>query len=255
MCIQKDNTAIDDGRCGSAGFAGLREEIDRKDAGSEPAIRGAYREHAGAGCSVNGGGVLQVPMKWYGNSGWRGAIPGQPAGAQITYFVTALDFNSNLGTGPNRNFQILSLPCPADTNDNGVVNVDDLLSIINAWGQSNTTHQVSVNSNFFAPAIVNAKAGDTMQWNWVDGTHTATSGAECTPDGRFNNSLTAGMPTFTYIIPLDFSGAIPYYCIPHCFEKMVGMINVTAFPQDITANGVVDVDDLLAVINTWGPCP
>jgi hypothetical protein len=33
------------------------------------------------------------------------------------------------------------------------------------------------------------------------------------------------------------------------------VLRITRAPGDVNANGVVNIDDLLAVINSWGPCP
>jgi hypothetical protein len=35
----------------------------------------------------------------------------------------------------------------------------------------------------------------------------------------------------------------------------IGLIPLPDCPPDVTGNGVVNIDDLLAVINAWGPCP
>ncbi len=83
------------------------------------------------------GSFAQVPMAWSGNSLWRGVIPAQATSGTVEYFVTALDFASNLATGPTRSF-ILSLPdCPADINNSGAVDVDDLIAVILSWGCTN----------------------------------------------------------------------------------------------------------------------
>lgn len=205
--------------------------------------------------SVDGGPAQQVAMKWVGNSEWRGGIPGQPAGSSIDYFVTAKDFANNLGTGPNRTMHVLHPPCPADIDGNLTVDVDDLFLVINNWGQANVQHDINVQDFEFTPNTVDAKSGDTMQWHWVSGTHTVTSGSPCTPDGKFNNAITSGMSTVTYVIPASFSGEIPFFCIPHCAEGMTGNITVAPFDGDVNGSGLVDIDDLFGVINAWGPCP
>lgn len=203
--------------------------------------------------SVNGGPTQQVNMKWVGNSVWRGGIPGQPAGSTISYFVSATDHNNNIGNGNAQSFDILFPPCPPDINGDHVVNVVDMLAVINAWGQSNVVHDVQVTDFAFTPSQVNAKSGDTVRWNWVEGIHTITSGSVCTPDGRFNQAISSG--SWQYVIPQDFSGAIPYYCAPHCAFGMTGNIDVAPFDVDVNGDGTVNVGDLLGVINGWGACP
>lgn len=49
--------------------------------------------------SVNAGAAQQVAMRYSGGQVYRGAIPGQPFGSTIGYWVTATDFNNNVGTG------------------------------------------------------------------------------------------------------------------------------------------------------------
>jgi plastocyanin len=203
--------------------------------------------------SVDGGPTLQVNMKWVGNSVWRGSIPGQASGSKIAYFVSATDHNNNTGTGPTQSFNILFPPCPSDISGDQIVNVVDMLAIINAWGQMNVTHEVAVSDTVFAPSLVNAKSGDTVRWNWVEGIHTITSGSLCTPNGQFNQALSSGF--WEYNIPQDFVGSIPYYCAPHCAFGMEGSIDVGPFKEDINGDGIVNVGDLLAVINAWGNCP
>ena len=203
--------------------------------------------------SVNGGGTQQVPMKWVGNSEWRGGIPGQAAGSTVNYYVTAIDFNNNLGTGPTLSVTILFPPCPSDITGDHTTNVNDLLAVINAWGQSAAVHNVSVHDQTFDPPVVNAKAGDTVKWTWVNGVHTITSGSTCSGDGRFNQPLSSG--SWQYVIPHDFVGSIPYFCTPHCGSGMTGTLNATAFAADVNGDGTVNVNDLLAVINGWGACP
>lgn len=145
--------------------------------------------------------------------------------------------------------------CLGDVVPTGEVNVDDLLAIINRWGQAVVTHEVIVNAtNTFIPSTTNAKSGDSVRWVRQGGSHTTTSGSNCMGNGTFSAPLTSASPQFTYVIPANFVGSIPYYCIPHCAFNMTGTINVGSFWEDIDGSGSVNVDDLLAVINNWGPC-
>ena len=203
--------------------------------------------------TVDGGAEQQVNMKWVGNSMWRAGIPGQPVGSKIAYYVSATDHNNNTGNGATQSFTILFPPCAPDVNGDHTVNVADLLAVISAWGQTNVIHDVSVTDFDFTPSLVNAKSGDTVRWNWVNGIHTITSGTNCTGDGRFNQPISSG--TWQYVIPSDFSGSIPYYCAPHCGFGMVATIDVAAFGADVNDDGTVNVADLIGVISGWGPCP
>jgi hypothetical protein len=76
-----------------------------------------------------------VDMKWSGNSLWRGVIPTQSGSGLIEYYVEAVDFANNLATGPTQSFT-LTLPCAGDiaAPANGMVDVNDLLTVITNWG-------------------------------------------------------------------------------------------------------------------------
>lgn len=82
--------------------------------------------------TVDGAAQKPIAMDWSGNSLWRGAMS-ITGSALVEYWITALDFNNNLATGPTLSFTI-DLPCPADVDGSGGVNVTDLLSVIAAWG-------------------------------------------------------------------------------------------------------------------------
>lgn len=87
--------------------------------------------------SHNEGPVQQAPMKWVGGTIYRGEIPGLSPG-EVEYFVTAIDFNDNLGTGDTLSFTIEGEVEPkcafADLTCDGSVNVFDLLELLAAWG-------------------------------------------------------------------------------------------------------------------------
>ncbi|MCH8991869.1 MAG: hypothetical protein IIA44_09005 [Acidobacteria bacterium] len=83
----------------------------------------------------------------------------------------------------------------------------------------------------FDPSDVIVAPGDTLEWHWFDGAHTATSGSpsrgHCTPDGRFVRALDAANPVATYTVPDDEpSGVIPYFSAPHCDDGMTAGITV-----------------------------
>ncbi len=57
--------------------------------------------------------------------------------------------------------------------------------------------------------------GDTVQWVWVSGFHSTTSGScagACTPDGRWDSGSGSGM-TFSHTFPQ--AGQFPYFCTVH----------------------------------------
>ncbi|MGH9365194.1 MAG: cupredoxin domain-containing protein [Thermoanaerobaculia bacterium] len=56
------------------------------------------------------------------------------------------------------------------------------------------------------------QAGQTVQWVWVGGTHSTTSGNCCAGDGKWDSGvLGAGM--FTRMFPS--TGTFPYFCSVH----------------------------------------
>ena len=57
--------------------------------------------------------------------------------------------------------------------------------------------------------------GGTVQWVWVNGFHSTTSGTcagGCTPDGIWNSGAGSGM-TFSHTF--NQAGTFPYYCLVH----------------------------------------
>ena len=84
---------------------------------------------------ADGGAEQSAAMRWHGNNMWRGVIPAQAPSAAVEYWVTAVDFSSNLGTGPTRTFTEAGPPAnPADLDGNGVVNGADLGLMLAGWG-------------------------------------------------------------------------------------------------------------------------
>ena len=79
---------------------------------------------------------ISVPMKWVGNSMWRGEIPAQTRSGTLSYFVTAVDWVDNVGESDTKTIDIGIVPCPADVDNTGAVDVDDLLVVINNWGSA-----------------------------------------------------------------------------------------------------------------------
>lgn len=221
---------------------------------SHTSDRGFHDKGVNLNYQMNAGPISQVPMAWSGNSLWRGVIPAQTSGGTLHYWVTATDFNNNLGTGVIRDVPI-NIPCVGDATGNNVVDIDDLVIVITNWGQAAQIINISVQDNAFVRGNLNARAGDTLKFNWVSGTHTATSGTACVADGKFDFPITSGTPTASYIIPRLFSGNLPFYCTPHCGAGMTGVAAVVPFPADATGDGVVNIDDLVSVITHWGTCP
>ncbi len=107
-----------------------------------------------------------------------------------------------------------------------------------------TTHMVLV-ENFIFDAddnnetiidTVSITAGDTVEWQWVEGIHTITSGASSDPGDNpgelFDELSDEDNPVFQYVFPEE--GDVPYFCRPHELLDMKGVIRV---------EGGVGIDD------------
>lgn len=108
---------------------------------------------------------------------------------------------------------------------------------ISAYGQ--TTHNVMLSGMSFTPPDLTIQVGDTVRWEWLDGSHNVESGIIVSgvgvPDGIFRSgdpTLVVGT-TFDMTFDQAFLDAnpmlddeYPYYCIVHAFFKMAGTITV-----------------------------
>ena len=86
--------------------------------------------------------------------------------------------------------------------------------------------------------IVNAviNAGDTVQWQWMEGNHTTTSVAGSSE--QWNADLSSGSPTFSRAF--NTPGVYHYYCIPHGFDNGDGTAGgmsgtITVLPAGVGA--------------------
>jgi plastocyanin len=118
--------------------------------------------------------------------------------------------------------------CAGDLDDNGVVNVSDLLQVIGAWGPCSEpeTFNVVAEGATFTPNYLEVSKGDTIIWTRGGGSHTVTSGSNCTADGLFDGTLNSDNLSFEWVVPNNAPSSIPYYCDPHCGFGMTGDIVV-----------------------------
>ena len=86
--------------------------------------------------------------------------------------------------------------------------------------------QAPDNPEFYAPAEVTVKAGETITWKNDDtAIHTATSGENSTPDGKFDTSLVSpGQSSKPTAMPNE-PGQYPYFCTLHPW--MTGTVTVS----------------------------
>jgi plastocyanin len=85
--------------------------------------------------------------------------------------------------------------------------------------------QSADNPEFYVPAETTVKAGETVTWKNDDtAIHTATSGKDATPDGKFDTSLVSpGLSSKPIAMPNE-PGQYPYFCTLHPW--MTGMITI-----------------------------
>ncbi len=148
-----------------------------------------------------------------------------------------------------------------------------LTMMMGTHAQAQTTHTVTVAPNdnlFFSPSAITITVGDTVHWVWGGFFHNVRSGILGQPTTAFYSGPPAN-PGTTFDVVFDqaflnahpaVNNVYPYYCEPHGFLGMTGSITVDipVLPcdGDITpagGNGVVNIDDLVAVLNAFGPCP
>lgn len=107
-------------------------------------------------------------------------------------------------------------------------------------------------NNAFTPADLVIFQGDRVRWQWIEGTHTVTSGASSNPaddpGAMFQAPSTAGQPVFIHVF--DTPGHFPYFCIPHELFGMAGSVRVQRvfIRGDYNADGGVDVADPVALL-------
>ena len=113
----------------------------------------------------------------------------------------------------------------------------------------------------FVPNEVTAAPGDTVRFLWASGTHTVTSGSECTAGDvngfSFDEPFSSSNPTVEINIPADFKGDLGFFCDiqAHCEAfGMAGVIHVEggSLPGDFDGNGDIDGGDLGGLLSAWG---
>lgn len=89
---------------------------------------------------------------------------------------------------------------------------------------ANTT-VITVSSFQFTPSNVSVSVGDTVKWQWIDGSHTTTSLTIPSGAASWDSPMTSGNPTFLY--PVTVAGTYNYQCTPHS-GVMTGTFTATA---------------------------
>jgi plastocyanin len=79
-------------------------------------------------------------------------------------------------------------------------------------GAASSTVTVMAENFAFSPATVTIKVGDKVQWTFREGSHTTTSGASGTADGRWNQVITPEAPA---TVTFGQAGQFAYFCAFH----------------------------------------
>ncbi len=126
------------------------------------------------------------------------------------------------------------------------------------------TVEVEVVDIAFTPEEVTIFEGDAVEWVWIEGVHTVTSGAgagDPQAGDFFDEPSTAAKPLFTYVF--TSSGIYPYFCEPHEFLGMVGTVRVQKrfIRGDLGGDEVADLSDAILILEYLflekdiRPCP
>ncbi|MGI8893206.1 MAG: plastocyanin/azurin family copper-binding protein [Bacteroidia bacterium] len=77
-----------------------------------------------------------------------------------------------------------------------------------------TVHTITVSDFQFSPAALNVMVGDTISWQWQNGSHTTTSNTNI-PSGAqpWNSPMTNNNIIFNYTVTV--AGNYEYFCQPH----------------------------------------
>jgi len=112
----------------------------------------------------------------------------------------------NMNTTPNAPPNVVPSPTPAAAVHAVTIGMGGNNFIDSQSGSSTTTIRV----------------GQTVMWNWVSGPHSTTSGACCSPDGRWDSGIrSSGSFSQTF----SSAGSFPYFCMVHG-SAMTGMVVV-----------------------------
>lgn len=120
----------------------------------------------------------------------------------------------------------------AGTSNNGVKNASNVSSSSSSTTTAASTISIAKgsqnadNNQFFVPVDVTVKPGSTLTWKNDDtAIHTATSGKDATPDGKFDTSLISpGQLSKLQTMPSE-PGEYSYFCTLHPW--MTGTVTVS----------------------------
>jgi plastocyanin len=96
-------------------------------------------------------------------------------------------------------------------------------------------YSIDVRNYSFSPSsLTNVQIGDTIHWEWKEGSHTTTSAAIPSGAASWDRPLTSSQQTYDYIPTV--AGTYNYVCTPHASMGMVGSFVVAPLPTSVAAN-------------------
>src|SRR5918998_690872 len=97
-------------------------------------------------------------------------------------------------------------------------------SLIDTLTQKTTQLLKTMTIDAYQPNPIQVSVGSTVTWTNNDAQpHTATSGENATPDGRFDSGIMAPAATFDHTF--TEAGEFPYFCLLH--PNMVGTVSMS----------------------------
>ena len=93
-------------------------------------------------------------------------------------------------------------------------------------GSYAVTHIINVGNFYFSPSSLNVNVGDIIRWEWVEGSHTTTSGIIPAGADDWDEIINTSNQDFEYDV--DFAGVYNYVCTPHAGMGQVGTFTAAA---------------------------
>jgi plastocyanin len=81
-------------------------------------------------------------------------------------------------------------------------------------------HIVHVGNYYFNPSSLNVSVGDTVRWQWDNGSHTTTSGVIPAGATSWDHNINSSNQTYEYKVTV--AGLYNYVCTPHAGMGQVG---------------------------------
>jgi plastocyanin len=101
----------------------------------------------------------------------------------------------------------------------------------------------------YAPEQVTINVGDTVRWTFAEVGHNVVSGSACIANNQFCSpdnidcATTASSPAgAVYTRTFNQAGTFQYFCSPHCFNAMTGVVIVNPVAPTRPANSDFDGD-------------